>query len=121
MKLITMTVNGKRVEFVCDSRNTRHGFAHDASMFVDGRHESKGHCYYLNRTWESWTYQSACLTAANNAESYWTDRLLQAFKWTHGIKRMTAKRREEFEKELNENEDIKLYRAIIDDLRKNSY
>ena len=64
MKLVKIECCAHDVMFVCEFRNTRHGFAHDVTMFVDGREQSKATCHYLNRTWERWNYQSACISAA---------------------------------------------------------
>lgn len=40
------------------SESTRNGFRHVAILFKNGRQIAKATANYLNRTWESYTYQS---------------------------------------------------------------
>lgn len=47
-----------KIEFENSSRSTRSGFAHDTKVYIDGQFEIKTSAHYLNRTWESYTYQS---------------------------------------------------------------
>ena len=48
----------ERIEIVCDWKKTRNGFKHEATLFLDGRESDRAKCCYLNRTWESYEYQS---------------------------------------------------------------
>ena len=94
MKLVKFEVNGHEVEFVCESRNTRNGFAHDATLLVNSCQWSTGHRYYLNRTWEAWTYQSACLEACCKAIANRTEQLRMEYKLAHNVSRISKKVRE---------------------------
>ena len=47
-----------RIEVECDSKNTRNGFRHRATLVYDGRKCETATCSYLNRTWESFDFQS---------------------------------------------------------------
>jgi hypothetical protein len=47
-----------KIEFKNSARNTRGGFAHDTQMFIDDQFEQQATCHYLNRTWESYAFQS---------------------------------------------------------------
>ena len=49
--------NGKVFDFYCKSRNTRSGFAHDCFIYAPG-YDFKVSCFYYNRTWESYGYQT---------------------------------------------------------------
>lgn len=42
----------------CRSEKTRSGFRHLAVLYRNGFDVSRSKCCYLNRTWESYTYQS---------------------------------------------------------------
>lgn len=48
----------KSIEIVCNAENTRSGFRHLATLFVDGSESAKGKCTYQNRTWERYEFQS---------------------------------------------------------------
>ncbi len=42
----------------CEHQNTRSGFRHVAILLVNNREVDRTKCCYLNRTWESYTFQS---------------------------------------------------------------
>lgn len=46
------------MEIVAEADKTRNGFKHTATLFVDGRPVDKATAHYLNRTWESYEYQT---------------------------------------------------------------
>ena len=48
----------------CRYVNTRSGFKHEAVAFAGGVSVAKTKCCYLNRTWESYTYQSVLYRVA---------------------------------------------------------
>lgn len=47
-----------RMEIRATSESTRNGFRHIAKLYVDGKEVDKSTVHYLNRTWESYEYQS---------------------------------------------------------------
>jgi hypothetical protein len=67
-----------RITIVCEFKNTRNGFKHAAHLFLGNNYEcEKTKVCYLNRTWESYEYQtvihqlidkSKFLTPAEKAE-----------------------------------------------------
>lgn len=117
MRIIKINVNDNEYEFVCDSRDTRYGFAHDCHLFINGYDYGVAHCYYLNRTWECWTYQSVCMQAMYNVINEYVEREKNAFKDLNGYKKMSAKRTAEFESMLKERAHFKEYSACMDNLR----
>ena len=121
MKLVKFTVKGHEIAFFCDSRSTRHGFAHDSSMFVDNVPLAEGHCYYLNRTWESWNYQSACLAAVGNEIARYKDWLKDNYKYENGVSRITAKHKEKLDAIYNGNDHIAMLEEIKANLKRNCY
>lgn len=49
----------KELSIVCESKNTRNGFKHEAVLLKDGWKElEKTKICYLNRTWECFEYES---------------------------------------------------------------
>ena len=53
-----------KVTIYCRYANTRSGFKHEAVAFADGEEIARAKCCYLNRTWESYTYQSVLHSVA---------------------------------------------------------
>lgn len=98
--------------FYCDSRGTRHGFKHVCELYVDGYHDADATCYYLNRTWECYKYQSAMLAAIGNLIEQHTQRLMEQFKDENGYARMTAKRCDEFQRVLDADEIMQELQAV---------
>lgn len=102
--------------FVCESRNTRSGFAHDCALYYDECEISKASCYYYNRTWECYQYQSVMKCAVNKRMDEIENRSLKRFKELRNYNKMTEKRKEEFKEYLNINQEyldlVKLYHEL---------
>ena len=112
MELRKFEIEGKEIEFVNESRGTRSGFAHDTTLFVDGYRVAEHTCHYLNRTWESYTYQTVMKCAVSDKIERLTDYLKYRFMEAKGYKKLTAIRRAEFEEACKVDPDIKFYRAV---------
>lgn len=105
MKLFEYSINGEKVEFVCECKKTRNGFEHDATVFVNGHEVASATCRYLNRTWESYEYQTVCLKAAEKGLERNMRQSKIDFMTQNEYRKMTAKRQYEFIDWLNENAD----------------
>lgn len=97
MKLINVEKEGKLYTFICKSRNTRNGFAHECDLFVNGQFINENTCYYLNRTWEYYEYQTVCIGAINKAIEHEKRILTYNFKSVHSLQRLSKKRKEELQ------------------------
>lgn len=116
MEIKRITINGREVEFVNQSRGTRTGFAHDTTVFIDGFERHEATCIYYNRTWERYTYQTVMRKAVIELRDRQTDYLKEQFKAENGYQKLTAKRQEEFEAYRNGNEQVQFYTAILKEL-----
>jgi hypothetical protein len=56
-----------RIEIVCECKNTRNGFKHVAHLFLGSCEIEERKWCYLNRTWESFRYQSVMLDLVNRS------------------------------------------------------
>ncbi len=56
----------KDVEVICESKKTRNGFKHVATLRRNGHYSDEVKCCYLNRTWERYTYESVLKKLAEN-------------------------------------------------------
>ena len=113
MEIKTFNVAGKTFTFVCESKNTRNGFKHECSLFINNYHSFDGVCYYLNRTWEKYRYQSVMLRAVANMRDYYADCIKCEFMHENNYTRLTAKRRGELNAVIDNHAGIKM----CDDLR----
>lgn len=118
MDLRKIKIDGKEVEFVNAFRGTRSGFAHDTTMFIDGRKVAEATCHYLNRTWECYTYQTVMLKAVYELIEQETEYLKNRFLKINGYKKMTAQRKAVFEEECRQNVNLAFYEQIRADLHR---
>ena len=116
MEIKRITVNGKEVEFVNQSRGTRTGFAHDTTVFINGYEYGEPTCIYYNRTWERYTYQTVMRKAIYALQERLTNRLREEFKAERGYQKLTAKRQAEFYEYRDADEGIAFYEAILKEL-----
>lgn len=64
-KTFDFVVNGEHVYFVCDTTNTKNGFCHHVFASGGGKYYEHSRVSYLNRTWESFQYETALLHAVD--------------------------------------------------------
>lgn len=56
------------IEVVCESQKTRNGFRHIAILMRNGVEQERAKCCYLNRTWESYEFQSVLKKLFNSSK-----------------------------------------------------
>jgi hypothetical protein len=113
MELKKFKINGKAIEFVNAYRNTRSGFAHDSTIFINNCQYGTATCIYYNRTWERYCYQSVMRKLVRQLEDERIERLKNRFKEVHGYTKLTSKRTEEFEAEIKDDSELKLYAKLF--------
>lgn len=64
-KTFDFVVNGEHVYFTCDTINTKNGFCHHVFSSGGGKYYEHSRVSYLNRTWESFEYETALLHAVD--------------------------------------------------------
>ena len=64
-KTFDFVVNGEHVYFTCDTTNTKNGFCHHVFASGGGKYYEHSRLSYLNRTWESFEYETALLHAVD--------------------------------------------------------
>ena len=116
MRMISVKNDFHDVRFVCSSRSTRSGFAHDATMFIDDCVAGGATCYYYNRTWERWTYESVCLSAVSAAMSEREAELKDDYKRAHGLSRVAGKAKADLADMIAKDLRMATLREIKDEL-----
>ena len=117
MELRKFEIGGREVEFANASRGTRSGFAHDTTMFVDGRRIQEATCHYLNRTWECYTYQTVMLRAVYREIEEIKFYIKNRFMEEKGYKKLTAQRKDELEAVYKADEGLQFYEEVKAKLR----
>lgn len=112
MQINKISHEGNEYEFICEWKNTRNGFKHECRLFVNGKFETSATCNYLNRTWESYEYQSVMLRAVSILLEAHTEFLKDVFMSENGYGKMTAKRKSEFQAVLDADGMIAEFLAI---------
>ena len=113
MEIKKFNIDGKEVEFVNESFDTRHGFKHVTTMFINNCEYGRNTCYYLNRTWEHYRYQTVMRGCVQKLIEIRIENLKSTFKNQYGYSRMTAKRNEEFEKWMGHDNVADFYVKLL--------
>lgn len=64
-KTFEFTVNGEKIYFFCSTTDTKNGFCHHVYTVGCGKENEHSRVSYLNRTWESFQYETALLHAVD--------------------------------------------------------
>lgn len=117
----SITVDGKRFMFECESWGTRSGFAHGCKMWDMENLEKVAEAkrFYLNRTWECWDFQSAILDAVDKAVGYVAGSIREKLFDANGWQKMTAKRREALIRALELDPEYGTLQKLYKELRGN--
>lgn len=117
-EIFNLEILGRNVRFECDAGATRDGFVHHAKLFIDGKLAGKHNAYYLNRAWESWRYQSACLGLCSKQIENRAAYLKDEYKRRNGIIRVAGPQKKELENLIDDDAGIILLREIKNALSK---
>ena len=113
MEIRKENINGMEFLFVNRYESTRTGFKHISTLFVNGYEWQKSTCNYINRTWENYAFQTSMLRAIEDLKYKIYTRALDNYKYQNNIKRLTAKKKADFENNFNDD----LYKNLLE-LRK---
>ena len=116
MQTFLRTIDGYNYTIICESKNTRNGFKHEAYLYqvvgVEMYLLNKATCYYLNRTWEAYTYQSVLHTVITELIDHDLGSFIANEKDIHNIKRLTSVKRAELLAIFEASPSIKRYRGL---------
>ena len=118
MRIRKMNIDGHEIMFVNQFRNTRNGFAHDTTLFIDNREYQTATCHYYNRTWEWYDYQTVMLEAVYLLKKAKEQECKREYLRKNSIKQIRGeKRKAELTNLIAEDEENKFYDAIMHDLK----
>lgn len=94
METITKKIGNNVYDFYCEFVDCRDGFSHTCDIYKNGRHLVSDRRHYINRTWESYRYQSVMLGAVQYELNYIVQNAINKYKEANGITRLVKARRE---------------------------
>lgn len=94
MDIIKKTIGNHEYTFYCKYVNCRDGFSHTCELYMNGWRINSSRRHYINRTWESYRYQSVMLDAVRNELDYIVNKGIDEYKESNGIQRLIKARRE---------------------------
>ena len=117
MEMRRFNIDGKEILFMNAWRGTRSGFMHETELYIDGWQAGAARCYYINRTWERYSYQSVMLQAIHNLQEEETNREKNRFRQQHGIKNIMERHKPALAEHLENSETLSFYKKIEEALR----
>ena len=87
MEIRRKKVNNNNWEFVNEFVNKRDGFNHKTTLFKNGCQWLTYSVHYINRTWESYDYQSCMRGAIYELEEQQMARYFDDYKYNNNISR----------------------------------
>ena len=115
------TIKIKNFTFVCFTKNTRSGFKHEAQMLINETFVSEATQYWVNRTWESFTYQSAMRNCVENYIAQIEYRIETDYRNENNVIRKTKKHSEKLNELFNQNAEIVEAKKILKLIETNIY
>lgn len=117
MTIKKIDIDGREIMFINNSRNTRSGFAHDTTLFIDNREMEHATCHYLNRTWECYQYQSVMKAAVRKYMDRLTENARKQFMDKNGYRKLNAQRLQAFREYIDNNNYISFIYKIWEALQ----
>lgn len=100
MKVFSVNFQGEKNSIYCKYENTRNGFKHVATMYYN-RNTYVAVCYYLNRTWECFEYQSVIRKLYYIISDEMKEKAVEEWKTSKGKKRISKTERERIYKDID--------------------
>ncbi len=75
-----------RIEIECESKKARDGFNHVATLLGDGNVKDRAKTHYINRTWESYEFQSVMEKLIDKTKTLTKDEKASALEFIKNYK-----------------------------------
>ncbi len=104
METKTIEVAEHTFLFVNEWKSKRNGFKHVSTLFVDGAEVLTETAHYINRTWESYQFQTAMRAVVYTLLEELKSTLIATYKEEHGVTRVSANLRKQIFEEQGQVE-----------------
>lgn len=100
MKVFNVNFQGEKNSIYCKCESTRNGFKHVATMYYNAN-TYVATSYYINRTWESYIYQSVIRKLFYTISDEMKEQAIDEWKAENNKKRISAVERERIYKDID--------------------
>lgn len=121
MEIRTKVINGNKWQFVNESWSTSYSWGHRTIVFKNGYEMVEHKCKYINRTWESYTYETCMLCAIDEIEETEKNRFINDYKYQNNIDRFKKGQKDEVIKMFEETEKAKELKALKEVIRNRDF
>ena len=90
-----MIKNIDEFTFVCRSWSTSRSWGHEVELYENGNKLDKARITYINRTWESYQYQSCMRKVVSQVINRVKTRICDDYKAENNVKRLSKKKCDE--------------------------
>lgn len=116
METKKVMVLGKEYLFVNESIGNRSGFVHRSTLMENDREVATYKIQYINRTWESYRYQSVMMGLVYNLIDSKRELYLRRIKDSNGWSRWPKGRKAECSKVFETSQEFKTLETLINSL-----
>lgn len=121
MESIVKQVGNNTYVFWVEYVDCRDGFSHTCELYKNGYRINSNRVHYLNRTWESYRFQSVMLGCVRNEMEYVLNSGLTQFKEQNGIKRLVKEKREKVVDAIKNSEEYAELQMLYDMVKDAKY
>ena len=112
MEIRKIKANKNDYLFINEFKSTRIGFKHITRLFKNDCLLNEVSVNYINRTWESYNYQTSMKKCINDIIELKIDRLKAEYKQKNNIDRITKKHIKELNNYIKSDPVLKEYKKI---------
>ena len=98
-----------------------YSWGHRTIVFKNGYEMAEHKCKYINRTWESYTYETCMLCAIDEIEETEKNRFINDYKYQNNIDRFKKGQKDEVIKMFEETEKAKELKTLKEVIRNRDF
>lgn len=121
METIVKQIGNNNYTFYVDYVDCRDGFSHTCELYKNGYRINSNRVHYINRTWESYRYQSVMLGAVRNELSYIESKAIEDYKEANGISRLVKARKEKVLETIHNSAEYGEMKLLYDMVKEAKY
>lgn len=121
MEIRLKIVNGKRFEFVNEYWEKSYSWGHKSTLLIDGYEWASRTVRYYNRTWESYTYQSAMCGVLAEYKDIKLKNFLESYLYNNGKTRFGKGEKQKTIEEFEKSEDNKIIKKLYKAIQENNF
>lgn len=114
MSTIVKEIGNHKYTFYCEWVDCRDGFSHVCELYKDGYKLNSNRVHYLNRTWESYEFQSVMRGCVQNEIERILNKAIADYKTANGITRLVKDRKEKVIEAVHNSKEYGELKILLD-------